>query len=699
MAKKPTISTISSGYASNTQLNNNFSALRTGFDNTLSLDGSTPNAMNADLDMNSNDILNANRLYTDELILSGTVVTPVGLTASGASVVTDQFTGDGSTTAYVLSYAPQIKDHTGVFIDGVYQNKAGYSIAGTTLTFTEAPPLNSAIEVQIFRSLLTGTTPATNVSYNQGGTGAVDRTAQVKLQESVSVKDFGAVGDGVADDTVNIQAAIDAVNSVGGGIVNVPVGTYMVNAATYVNMKANVTLFIARGAELKAITNNLAVYSVVRATNVNNWSIVGNGKITGERTTHTGSTGEGGEGITVFGCENFIIDGLTIQDGWGDGIYIGGNSTVNQSRAFTIQNCYLNNNRRNNISVTAGKDFSIINNRITNANGTAPEAGIDLEPNPSDAWDVEDAIVSNNIVWANNGSGITCSAIYHGNTIISNNVVHGNGDNGIASFTSQAPVIITDNLSFENSGLGIRLSGALSFDQFNSSINGNTVHNNGESGILISSNIQSCSVTGNIVYENDEHGIVLDRDTGGTMFGIQVTNNYVHSNSQSANDTYDNIKLVTGANTTIIQNNRLWKGLKTNKPKYGVNIADSNCDNTVLMQNIMTDSGNTAAYISSTSNVVVRNNIGYVTENAVLSPAFAIDAATNVTVTIPHGCSFTPTIDQIQLTVVEDTSTAWSPGSIRIQSVDATNITVIVTVDTPAAASSTAKLSALILNL
>ena len=49
MAKKPTLTTITSGYASNTQLNNNFSELRNAFDNTLSLDGSTPNAMQADL--------------------------------------------------------------------------------------------------------------------------------------------------------------------------------------------------------------------------------------------------------------------------------------------------------------------------------------------------------------------------------------------------------------------------------------------------------------------------------------------------------------------------------------------------------------------------------------------------------------------------------------------------------------------------
>ena len=65
MAKKPTLTTISSGYASNTTLNNNFEELRDAFDNTLSLDGSTPNSLSADFDLNGNDILNAGNIYVD----------------------------------------------------------------------------------------------------------------------------------------------------------------------------------------------------------------------------------------------------------------------------------------------------------------------------------------------------------------------------------------------------------------------------------------------------------------------------------------------------------------------------------------------------------------------------------------------------------------------------------------------------------
>ena len=59
MAKKPTVTTLQSGFNSTETLNANFEALRDGFDNTLSLDGSTPNAMEADLDLNGNNIIGA----------------------------------------------------------------------------------------------------------------------------------------------------------------------------------------------------------------------------------------------------------------------------------------------------------------------------------------------------------------------------------------------------------------------------------------------------------------------------------------------------------------------------------------------------------------------------------------------------------------------------------------------------------------
>jgi hypothetical protein len=67
------------------------------------------------------------------------------------------------------------------------------------------------------------------VGYNQGGAGAVDRTVQSRLRDYVSVRDFGAVGDGVANDTAAIQAAIDAISAAGGGNILIPAGTYMVS--------------------------------------------------------------------------------------------------------------------------------------------------------------------------------------------------------------------------------------------------------------------------------------------------------------------------------------------------------------------------------------------------------------------------------------------------------------------------------------
>ena len=162
---------------------------------------------------------------------------------AGVVIVQDQI-GDGVTTAFGMGASPATENATNVFIDGVYQSKAGYSISGSTLTFSEAPPLYSAIEiVSNETAIIGGGTDASLVTYNEGGAGAVTRTVQTKLQETVSVKDFGAVGDGVTDDTAAIQAAIDSVATSASVTltVNIPDGNYLVTDTIEV-LKRNVYL-------------------------------------------------------------------------------------------------------------------------------------------------------------------------------------------------------------------------------------------------------------------------------------------------------------------------------------------------------------------------------------------------------------------------------------------------------------------------
>ena len=69
---------------------------------------------------------------------------------SGSNLNIDSMTGDGSDTTLTLSIAPVNENNTQVFIDGVYQSKANYSISGTTLTFSTAPPTGTAVEVMTF---------------------------------------------------------------------------------------------------------------------------------------------------------------------------------------------------------------------------------------------------------------------------------------------------------------------------------------------------------------------------------------------------------------------------------------------------------------------------------------------------------------------------------------------------------------------
>jgi len=300
MAKKPPITTIASGYYSRTALNTNFENLRDKFDNTLSLDGSTPNAMQADLDMNSNDILNAGEVNVNALTINGVALFPAN-TQIATTYATQNYTGNGVTTTYAMGFNPSTKSNVDAYIDGVYQNQDAFNISGTNLTFTAAPPLNSAIEIKVpvnVTDLVASNSQ--QITYNQGGTGAQTRTVQSRLRDFVSVKDFGAVGDGVTDDTAAIQAAIDASDGV-----YFPSGTYRINSKISFSKSISIVGSDKNAAIIHSYVDDYAIeitYVAGNSTLLENLSIEYKG------------SGANGAGVYYFGPTTNTFANLILRD-------------------------------------------------------------------------------------------------------------------------------------------------------------------------------------------------------------------------------------------------------------------------------------------------------------------------------------------------------------------------------------------------
>ena len=106
-------------------------------------------------------VLTNNQLALDVAPLSGEKVSAHITTASvhdGTSAVNQQFTGDGSTTAFTLSQDPDSENNTQIYINGVYQQKTDYTVTGTTLTFDTAPANGDIIEVNMFTVATLGNT-------------------------------------------------------------------------------------------------------------------------------------------------------------------------------------------------------------------------------------------------------------------------------------------------------------------------------------------------------------------------------------------------------------------------------------------------------------------------------------------------------------------------------------------------------------
>lgn len=212
---------------------------------------------------------------------------------------------------------------------------------------------------------------------------------------------------GAVDDTDSFNRAIYAArdNNIP---VYVPAGTYRINADVGIKLRDNVTLIMSPNAIIKANATDETNYHILRIKEVENVTVSG-GQIIGDRYHHTGTDGEWGMGIRIHDSKNVKISDVTISNCWGDGIYVGSEDDDEPEHGcdnVTIENSNFFNNRRNNVSIVCGKNITVNNCTFDGANGTAPEYGLDIEPNHPDVNRCENIKIANSTFIGNVGASM-----------------------------------------------------------------------------------------------------------------------------------------------------------------------------------------------------------------------------------------------------------------------------------------------------
>jgi parallel beta-helix repeat protein len=384
------------------------------------------------------------------------------------------------------------------------------------------------------------------------------------------VRDFGATGDGVTDDTAAIQRAIASLPD--GGTIHVPDGTYQVDATGDtggVALRSHQTLELADGAVLRVIPNAAIEYGLVRIYGVSD-VVVRGGTLVGDREQHLGSDGEWGHGVNVRASDHVVIDSVHATQMWGDGFYIGRNLTEPPaSSEIMITSCTGDDNRRQGLSITDAHDVAVWNSTFENTHGTAPEAGIDLEPSADDRVVQHVALRGNRFAGNTYGllvvryQGVVDDVVATGNTIVESTQL------GIWIDGTPTQVHVDNNVISGNAA-GIELFGATG-----ATVMANDIHDNGEEGLRL------VGASGNV-----------------------VTQNRISANGAPM-ATFDNVAFRDDADSNQFVANIVRAGAVA---RYGVQVATPDCDANQVIGNDLDDAGMLGAVSDLGTGTVVRDN-------------------------------------------------------------------------------------------
>ncbi len=242
-------SLANAGSAVNT-LNENFAAIEAALENTVSRDGTTPNEMLADLDMNSNSLLNVADpvAETDGVNLRSIrplvadAVSDIVEEALTAGHVVEKYTATASQTTFPLGGSPVALSNTYVFVDGLAQVPGeDYTLVdGDTIEFAVGLSVNDEVLIRYLEVLPISVGDAAAVTYTHEDSEAYERTVHDVLGERVSVLNFIPaalhvdIKAGTNTDNLSpyIQAAMDSFGGLG-GVLHFPVGVYHARALVH----------------------------------------------------------------------------------------------------------------------------------------------------------------------------------------------------------------------------------------------------------------------------------------------------------------------------------------------------------------------------------------------------------------------------------------------------------------------------------